>query len=148
METQPLSAARAQYEADGFYLHQEPLVPDELLRRATEGMDAIRGIRHQHASKGGIATRDPPDEEQREAIAVPEGVTWEEVDAILPPGGASFHHNLTYHGSGPNLSTHMRRSFAIHLRTENSNEGLAEALDEPAHCPVIYRKDRLNRARA
>ena len=86
-------------------------------------------------------------EEQREAIAVPDGETWEEVAAILPPGGASFHHNLTYHGSGPNLSTQMRRSLAIHLRTENSaaaegekKEGLTQALNEPAHCPVIYRK--------
>ena len=74
-------------------------------------------------------------------------MTWEEVAAIMPPGGASFHHNLTYHGSGSNVSTRMRRSFAIHLRTENSapaegvgNEGLTEALDEPPYCPVVYRK--------
>ena len=40
-------------------------------------------------------------EEQRQAITVPDGEAWEEVSAILPSGGTSFHHNLTFHGSGP-----------------------------------------------
>ena len=56
---------------------------------------------------------------QQSVIQVPAGEKWEEVAAILPPGGVSFHDNLTFHGSGPNLSNSMRRSFAIHLRTEN-----------------------------
>lgn len=30
-------------------------------------------------------------------------------------GQVSFHHPLTFHGSGPNTSTRMRRSLAIHL---------------------------------
>ena len=43
-------------------------------------------------------------EAQRRGIQVPTGHNWEEVPALLPPGGVSFHHNLTYHGSGPNQS--------------------------------------------
>tara|TARA_B100000809_G_scaffold237042_1_gene256522 strand:+ start:674 stop:1480 length:807 start_codon:yes stop_codon:yes gene_type:complete len=266
MDAERLAAARTQFEDDGFYLHQEPLVPDDLIRRATEGMDAVRSGDYDtgepprggwqpgddpqklckiempqianrailelvsHPAIGELAAaisgaqmvqvwwvqllgKPPADpegaiptnigwhqdrqywtqwkegselftawvalsdvtaesgpmrfvrgsnrwgfmdqsdfyaqdhEEQRETIAVPDGETWEEVAAIVPPGGASFHHNLTYHGSGPNVSTRMRRSFAIHLRTENSaaaegvgNEGLTEALDEPAYCPVVYRE--------
>lgn len=266
MDTERLAAARTQFEDDGFYLHQEPLVPDDLIRRATEGMDAVRSGDYDTGEppRGGWQPGDDPQKlckiempqianrailelvshpaigelaaaitgaqmvqvwwvqllgkppadpegaiptsigwhqdrqywtpwkegselftawvalsdvtaesgpmrfvrgsnrwgfmdqsdfytqdlvEGREAITVPDGETWEEVAAIMPPGGASFHHNLTYHGSGPNVSTRMRRSFAIHLRTENSaaaegvgNEGLTEALDEPPYCPVVYRK--------
>jgi ectoine hydroxylase-related dioxygenase (phytanoyl-CoA dioxygenase family) len=81
---------------------------------------------------------------QREQIPVPPGATWEEVAAILPPGGVSFHHNLTFHASGPNHSGMPRRSFAIHLRTDRSRpvddvrKGLTAFLDNPAYCPVIY----------
>jgi ectoine hydroxylase-related dioxygenase (phytanoyl-CoA dioxygenase family) len=80
----------------------------------------------------------------RAEIPVPEGADWEEVAAILPPGGVSFHHNLTYHGSGPNRSAGPRRSFALHMRTENSRpvadarKGLTAFIDDPAYCPVIY----------
>ena len=70
--------------------------------------------------------------------------------AVLPPGAGSFHHRLTYHGSGPNTSSGPRRSFAIHLRTQNSELAdlsplpVEEAaylsyLDDPELCPVIYR---------
>jgi hypothetical protein len=83
---------------------------------------------------------------QRERITIPDGETWEEVTAILPSGGVSFHHNLTFHGSGPNLSTELRRSFAIHLRTEKSKpvdgqrSGLTEFIEHQSHCPIIYRR--------
>jgi phytanoyl-CoA dioxygenase PhyH len=83
-------------------------------------------------------------ESQRQAIQVPPGDVWEEVAAILPPGGVSFHHNLTYHGSGPNLAAKPRRSLAIHLRTERSRpvggerKGLTQFIDDPGYCPVIY----------
>jgi len=52
------------------------------------------------------------------------GNAWEEVAAVLPPGGVSFHHRLTVHGSGPNHGPGPRISFAVHLRTEKS--GLRE----------------------
>ena len=263
MDAEPLTAARAQYEADGFYLHQQALIATALLNRAVEGMDAVRagdydtGMPPMGGSKPGddprklckienpqVANRailelvsqsaigavaaavsearmvqvwwvqllgKPPvdpdfeaptnigwhqdrqywgrwekgselftawvalsdvtadsgpmrfvrgshrwglldqgnfhgqdHEAQRQAIAVPEGETWREVPAILPPGGVSFHHNLTYHGSGLNQSADMRRSLAIHLRTENStpsaeaNDEQATMLDDPARCPVVY----------
>jgi ectoine hydroxylase-related dioxygenase (phytanoyl-CoA dioxygenase family) len=82
---------------------------------------------------------------QRQTMRVPAGSTWEEVPAILSPGGVSFHHCLTLHASGQNQSATMRRSFAIHMRTEKSNpvngerKGLASFIDDPTRCPVIYR---------
>jgi ectoine hydroxylase-related dioxygenase (phytanoyl-CoA dioxygenase family) len=81
---------------------------------------------------------------QREAIRVPDGQAWEEVPALLPPGGVSFHHNLTYHGSSPNRTPQPRRSFAIHMRTERSRpvddarKGLTQFIGDPAYCPVIF----------
>lgn len=81
---------------------------------------------------------------QRSGIMIPAGKQWEEVPALLPPGGASFHDNLTFHGSGPNHSGRARRSFAIHLRTQNSRpvgderQGLTEFIDDTTLCPVLY----------
>jgi hypothetical protein len=83
-------------------------------------------------------------EAQRREIPIPAGEEWEEVPALLPAGGVSFHHCLTYHGSGPNLSDGPRRSFAIHMRTERSapvggaRQGLTRHIDDPAYCPVIF----------
>jgi phytanoyl-CoA dioxygenase PhyH len=256
------SGARARYEADGFSLHASPVVPDDVIRRAVAGQDAVRGGIYEtgippqksywnpgddprklvkiemsqvanrgimelvsHPAIGELAAaltgarmvqvwwvqlliKPPADPEgqtnvgwhqdrhywqvweegselftawvalsdvtpeagpmrflrgshrwglqqsdfygqdheaQREAIRVPEGERWEEVPAILPPGGVSFHHHLTYHASGQNLSAQPRRSFALHLRTENSRpvddvrKGLTAFIDDPAYCPVIWR---------
>ena len=74
---------------------------------------------------------------------------WQEVLAVLPPGGVSFHHNLTVHGSGPNLSTTPRVSFAIHLRTENSrvregvkwqDAGFLNDFTDLQGSPICYRE--------
>lgn len=51
---------------------------------------------------------------------VPEGERWDEVPGLLPAGGASIHHKLTVHGSGPNRSDRPRRGIALHLRTDRS----------------------------
>ncbi|MBI3831735.1 MAG: phytanoyl-CoA dioxygenase family protein [Planctomycetes bacterium] len=79
-------------------------------------------------------------------FAIPAGAEWEEVDGVLPAGGVSFHHRFTIHGSGPNLSSVPRRSFALHIRTEKSkpvpgvkDHGYASHLDDPIYCPVIYK---------
>ncbi len=83
-------------------------------------------------------------EAQRKEIPVPEGESWEEVEAVLRPGAVSFHDRHTYHASGPNVSDAPRRSFAFHLRTENARpvEGrtdyYVQHLDDPAYCPVLY----------
>jgi hypothetical protein len=46
------SMIRARYEQDGFLLHPEPVLPADLIRRASEGMDALR--------KGEYETGIPP----------------------------------------------------------------------------------------
>ena len=81
----------------------------------------------------------------KDRMPVPPGQTWTAVPAVLPPGGVSFHHHLTVHGSGPNLSPEPRRSLAIHLRTDRSaplpgGGYYIEHLDDPAVSPVIYRR--------
>ena len=69
---------------------------------------------------------------------------WEEISVTIPAGGVSFHHCLTYHASGPNLSSNLRRSFAIHLRTEKAKPvddrriGLTQFIDNLDYCPIIY----------
>lgn len=77
------------------------------------------------------------------------GQAWREVAAVLPPGGASFHHRLTVHGSGPNLAALPRVSFAIHLRTEKSrlregvrwqDAGYLNDFNDPIGSPVCYRE--------
>jgi ectoine hydroxylase-related dioxygenase (phytanoyl-CoA dioxygenase family) len=85
-------------------------------------------------------------ESQKGVIKVPQGETWTEVLDTLPAGGFSFHHCHTIHGSGANFSGGPRRSFAIHLRTENSTLNpdkeriLTRFLDDEGLCPVIYGK--------
>ena len=80
----------------------------------------------------------------RETIQNAHGQAWREVPAILPPGSASFHHKLTFHGSGPNHSGQPRRSFAVHMRTEKSRpkdnlrQGLTAFIDDPTYCPIIF----------
>lgn len=81
---------------------------------------------------------------QRDKVRVPAGETWSEAPALLAAGAASFHHCLTYHGSGPNLSAQPRRSFALHLCTEKAQpipgaqDYYISHLDDPVMCPVIY----------
>ena len=80
----------------------------------------------------------------RSGISIPEQATWREVPMLLPPGALSLHDCFTLHGSGPNRSDGPRRSFAIHMRTENSRpvnderQGLARHIDDLSKCPVIY----------
>lgn len=80
----------------------------------------------------------------RNNVKLPDGAQWHEATAVLPPGGASLHHKLTLHGSGPNLSKLPRRSFAIHMRSEKSTPfadapiGNVGYLDDPERCPVIF----------
>jgi len=81
-------------------------------------------------------------------VKVPEGEKWSEIPGVLSPGGVSFHHCHTYHGSGPNLSSSPRISLALHLRTDRSRpksdatDYYVSHLNEPGVCPVLY--DRSN----
>jgi hypothetical protein len=83
-------------------------------------------------------------ESLRETIRGAHTQEWQEAPAILPPGSASFHQKLTFHGSGPNLSSLPRRSLAVHMRTEKSRpkgdvrQGLTTFIDDPNYCPVVF----------
>lgn len=81
-------------------------------------------------------------ETQRAEIAAKHGAVWEEVPAVLPPGGVSFHDKHTFHASGPNRESWPRRSFALHMRTEKSRPieefYYTQHLDDRMFCPVIY----------
>lgn len=86
----------------------------------------------------------------KKGIQAKSGGTWDETAAVLPPGGVSFHHRLTVHGSGPNLAAWPRVSFAIHLRTEKSNlraganwrdAGYLHDFNDPVGSPVCYREN-------
>ncbi|MFW2374511.1 MAG: phytanoyl-CoA dioxygenase family protein [Gammaproteobacteria bacterium] len=82
---------------------------------------------------------------QRREIEHEIAMPMQEVQALLPAGGLSFHHSRTWHYSGTNTSTEPRCSLAINLRTEHSNileneehYGYGAYLDDPLICPVIY----------
>ena len=82
----------------------------------------------------------------RGGINVPSGEAWEEVDAVLPLGGVSFHHHLTFHGSGANTSGRPRRSLALHMRTDKSgpapeeeNPWVMKWTKDESVCPVWRR---------
>jgi hypothetical protein len=84
-------------------------------------------------------------DELKSGITLPDGASWDEAAGTLPPGGISFHHSLTFHGSSANTSGVPRRSFAIHMRTNRSRptddrrSGLATYIDNPEICPVFHR---------
>jgi len=82
----------------------------------------------------------------RQRIRMHAGKRWQEVPAILPAGGVTFHHSLTFHGSHANISKQPRCSIAVHMRTEAAQpvEGdtsyYVSHLDEPLYSPVIYQE--------
>ena len=72
---------------------------------------------------------------------------WAEEPATLPKGGIAIHHKFMIHGSYENTSLYPRRSFAIHLRTENSKPNKIkseytniESVGNQRICPIIFRK--------
>jgi len=48
------------------------------------------------------------------------GDNWIDEPCILKAGQASFHHALTFHGSGPNLSDEPRLSIVAHMMPDNT----------------------------
>lgn len=52
-----------------------------------------------------------------EKMELPEGETFQTVPLVMKAGQVSFHHALTIHGSGPNMTDQPRRSMAVHLMT-------------------------------
>lgn len=45
---------------------------------------------------------------------------WRDEPCVIQAGGASFHHGLTFHGSGPNLSDAPRLSVVAHLMPDGT----------------------------
>ena len=74
---------------------------------------------------------------------------WHEEPVILPAGGVSIHHSLTYHWSGLNTSNKPRVGIAIHFRSEKSKvlkkERKTRYIDNLDKCPVIYQVASTNR---
>ena len=109
-------------------------------------MRFVRGSHQWGFLAGASDFFDTDQEGRKKAFDLPQGTTWEETSAILPPGGASFHNCLTIHGSGPNISQGPRRSFAVHLVTDRctpiySDDGrdyYARKLVDHRESPVIY----------
>ncbi len=116
------------------------------LSDVTEESGPMRMVPKSHQwgliDEGGFRTQDL--DGLKAGIAVPQDEKWEEVSALMPAGGMSFHDCMTYHGSGPNLSGGPRMSFAIHMRTEKSRpvneerKGLTRFIDDHSRCPVIH----------
>ena len=84
-------------------------------------------------------------EKARSGIKLKQGQEWIEYPAIMSRGSVSFHHPMTFHGSGPNSSDKPRRSIAVHFCTEKSclvrdNEYVTrETLKSQDENPIIYR---------
>ncbi len=82
----------------------------------------------------------------KDGLALPDDVNWTEQTALMSAGGLSLHDCQTLHASGANKSGSPRRSFAIHLRTQNSRpvddlrKGLTRYIDDESVCPVIYKR--------
>ncbi|SEO89164.1 phytanoyl-CoA dioxygenase family protein [Paenibacillus sp. OV219] len=62
----------------------------------------------------------------------PEGQIARTVPIIMKAGQISFHHSLTIHGSGPNISDRVRRSSALHYLTAETRyrAGFADEYSE------------------
>ncbi|NUS13161.1 MAG: phytanoyl-CoA dioxygenase family protein [Streptomyces sp.] len=99
------------------------------------------------------------------ANAAYNGAEVRRVPLTIPKGHMSFHHCMTYHGSGPNRSDRPRRAISFHLQ-DGGNEyrrfrlsGGGEAAynhdvlvrrlpdgrpdyADPAYCPVLWRAGR------
>ncbi|MDX1418461.1 MAG: phytanoyl-CoA dioxygenase family protein [Rubricoccaceae bacterium] len=82
-------------------------------------------------------------EAQRVGLTPPPGDEWVEVLGVLPEGGLSFHHSLTYHGSTENRTSAPRCSLVLHLCTERARpraEGglLAGFLGDSVATPTLH----------
>ena len=95
---------------------------------------------------------------QMMAAAEQEGVEPEIVYIEVPPGGGSFHHGWTWHGSGNNNASYARRSVVLHAMKDSVTyvrncfqEGTGpvysryrrlndDAIDEN-HFPILWRED-------
>jgi len=94
---------RFDYVALGSWMPLDPATPESGCLRFIPGSQRGPVREHHHVGENpevhALETRDV---DAARAVEVP-----------LAPGGASFHHCRTLHGSGPNRSARVRRAFAI-----------------------------------
>ena len=67
--------------------------------------------------------------------AAPDAVEPERVPVVVKAGGCTFHHSLTFHGSGPNEATVERRALVSHLVPVHTRF-------HPSNTDVIYSRYR------
>jgi len=60
-------------------------------------------------------------ENLQEKISIPAGEKFENVPCVLKKGHLSFHHCLTIHGSGANVTSNPRRSMVVHMMDGHSH---------------------------
>ncbi|MER3473524.1 MAG: phytanoyl-CoA dioxygenase family protein [Armatimonadota bacterium] len=77
---------------------------------------------------------------QRRIEAV-SGRPWRTVKCEMPAGALSFHHCLTIHGSGLNLSQRPRRSWAIHLMPDGTRYRAGSPSDRHMNVYLLGGKD-------
>jgi hypothetical protein len=70
------------------------------------------------------------------------GATVNRIPMTIPKGHMSFHHCMTYHGSGPNLSDLPRRAVSVHMQ-DGANSYRPHR--RPTGEPVVYNHDVLVR---
>jgi ectoine hydroxylase-related dioxygenase (phytanoyl-CoA dioxygenase family) len=55
---------------------------------------------------------------------------WLDEPCVIPAGAASFHHALTFHGSGPNLTDQPRLSLVAHMMPDGTRYRLGQGWHE------------------
>lgn len=122
-------------------------------------LEFVRGSHRWQASKPEGQFHGPDDYQRYMRLAAErEGVEPEIVHVEVPPGGGSFHHGWTWHGSGYNAGETPRRSLVLHgmrsdvrYNPENLSQGTGPIYSRYKHLdddeidenyfPVIWRKD-------
>jgi ectoine hydroxylase-related dioxygenase (phytanoyl-CoA dioxygenase family) len=79
------------------------------------GMRTIVGSHKWGLIKGSDGFSQTDLEQQAQRFAQLGGTAWLDEPCLLKAGQASFHHCLTFHGSGPNLSQQPRLSVVAHM---------------------------------
>lgn len=63
------------------------------------------------------------------------------VKVPLKAGEVSFHHCLTLHGSGPNLTEHPRRSLVVHMMPDHIRRHMGTKDDAHSNCRLFKGQD-------
>jgi len=79
------------------------------------GMRTIVGSHKWGLIKGSDGFSETDLQQQAERFAQLGGTAWLDEPCVLKAGQASFHHCLTFHGSGPNRSAQPRLSIVAHM---------------------------------